>query len=103
MPDFLQNLDSSTLILIAGGCGLLCVVLVVVSAFLQIFGNIVEIFTGLFGFIFGFAGNVPFGGCGCIVILLGCGVCGVIGVGIANTLQSCGTAEAVNFCRLFGR
>lgn len=103
MPEFLQNIDSSTLILIAGGCGLLCVVLVVVSTVLQIFGNVLEIVTGLFGFVFGFAGNIPGGGCGCIVILLGCGVCGGLGVGLSNFLQTCGTPEAVNFCRLLGR
>jgi hypothetical protein len=101
--DFLQNIDPGLLILIAGGCGLLCVVLVVISTLFQVFGTVFEVFTSLFEFVFGLAGGGPLGGCGCLFAAVGCGACALVGVTIANVLTTCGTPEAVNFCRLFGR
>lgn len=91
--------ENANLILI---CSLLCIGGFFLGIILQVLG-------GLLGFVFGivdFLLNIITGGpaawCGCIVILGGGFLCVVMSITMVNLLSTCGTPEAVNFCRLLG-
>lgn len=100
--DFLQNLDpNSILLIIVAGCGL-CIVGIILLFGLQLIGgalgalgSVVDIFTGILS-----AG--PLESCGCLVVVGGCGLCGLLIALAASALNSCGT-NPTNFCALFGR
>jgi hypothetical protein len=100
--DFLQNMDSGTIFWIVVGLSLCCGVLILVSFGLQIIGNVVGLFSGITDFFFGILGGGPQSWCGCLVLVGGCGMCGVLVWAMYGFLQTCGTPNAVNFCRLFG-
>lgn len=101
--DFLANIDPGTWLLLGGACALICAVLFVLGLFFQVIGSIVDVFSGLFGLVFGVLGGGPVSWCGCLVALFGCGLCGGLTLLMTNILQTCGTPQAVNFCRLLGR
>lgn len=103
--EFLQNIDPSTVILLGLGCTCLCGVIFVLGVFINIIEILVNIFEMFFGVISGLLGGIlgvgdP--GCGCVFLIFGCGGCGLLTWTVLNVLQTCGTAEQVNFCRLFG-
>ncbi len=100
--DFLQNIDGGTVLIIAVGLALLCGVGVVLLLFSQILGNVFELFSGLLGLFTGVAEGGPVSWCGCLVLFGACILCSVLGVVLWQTLGTCGTPNAVNFCRLFG-
>jgi hypothetical protein len=97
--DFLQNLDPGTVLLLV--CGL-CIVGIIllfvfqfVGGFVDVLGNVVDLFTGILS-----AG--PLESCGCFLLIGGCGVCALVVVLAASALNACGT-NPTNFCALFGR
>ena len=100
--DFLQNIDGSTVLIIAVGLALLCGVGVVLLLFSQVLGNVFELFTSVLGIFTGVAEGGPMSWCGCLVLFGGCFVCSILGFILWQTLSTCGTTQAVNFCRLFG-
>jgi hypothetical protein len=100
--EILQTLDAGNATLLVIGCVLLCAVGFVLLLVLQILGSALEIFTSIFGILGDVAGGEPLGMCGCLVLVLGCCGCAGGGIVLAQMLATCGTPQAVNFCRLFG-
>ncbi|MFW5708771.1 MAG: hypothetical protein ACOCX5_00990 [Chloroflexota bacterium] len=95
--EFLSNLEPLAIVLICGG---LCVGGFVVMFLLSFVGEILELGLGVLEF-FGEAllwGPLP--GCGCIFVLVACGMCGALVWLAADVLATCGTPDAVNLCRL---
>ena len=66
-----------------------------------VFDIISTVFNLVFGLVFGVLGSGPEGCCGCIVLLIVLLGCGGITLLIVQSLSSCGTPDAVNFCRIF--
>ena len=99
-----QFLQGSNVYVLLGVC---CCGLCVVGLVLSIAAPFLDIVTGLLGMVADFAGGLfgvgPIPGCGCVVFLVvGVGVL-VVGLLTATILGACGTAQATNFCTLFGR
>lgn len=87
-------------LLIVVVCGL-CLVGFVLLMVVQLIGGVFDIFFGLFEFVGGIIEGGPIAWCGCLVLIGGCGLCaGTIYV-VTQLLSTCGTPDAVNFCRLF--
>lgn len=100
--DFLQNIDANTILLvIVGGCGLCIVGIILLFAF-QLVGGVLEAFGSITDIIGNVLGGGPIGGCGCFLVLGGCGFCGVLIFLAASALNDCG-ANPTNFCALLGR
>ncbi len=95
-----QNVDLTTLALILVG---LCAVGVVAFIVVHIFGLFAGVFTGIFHLIAHLISGGPVAWCGCLMAVLGVGMCGLLTVTMVSIYSSCGTAQAVNFCRFFGR
>jgi hypothetical protein len=96
----IQNIDPNTLLLIVGGCGLLCVVGVLLFFGLQIIGTGINAIFNLFGLVLQLINSGPVGWCGCLVILIACGAI----VGGAWLITTCNANPySMNFCRLLGR
>lgn len=100
--DFLQNIDSGSVILIALGLGALCVIGVILPLATQIFSGILGVFGSATALLGGFVAE-PTSCCGCIGVIGFIIVCGIIIAGIASALGTCGTPDAINFCALIGR
>jgi len=99
--DFLADLDFGVLVLVCGCCIALVFFGGIISFALGVVGAAFDIIGSVVGIILDILGGGPVAWCGClvaIVILLGCG--GVM-LALANALSTCGTPEAVNFCRIF--
>ncbi len=95
--ELLSSLDSNALFLLCGGCVVVAILLVVLPFFMNIIGvifNLLEFVTTLINL-----GPVP--GCGCVMLLLGCGCTSTVGYVLINALSTCGTPQAVNFCQFF--
>ncbi len=97
--DILQSLDPAVYTWLALICGGLCILGVVVFFFGQAFGFLFE----FFGFFVELATSGPFGLCGCLVGLVACVGCALAAVLVNYGLQTCGTPDAINLCRLFGQ
>jgi hypothetical protein len=99
------ELDGGMLVVVA--CVLLCGMAVVLVLGLHFFGIIFDILGVVFGLFtgglelgMGLVAGGPIAWCGCIVlivVLLGC--CGLVFTA-SGILNSCGTPDQVNFCRL---
>lgn len=100
--EFLETIAPGTWLLLGVVCALSCGVMVILFLGIQILGGALEIFTGVFELIGGFLGGGPISCCGCIILIGGCGICGLFISWGAGMLQTCGTPDAVNFCRLLG-
>ena len=97
--NLVQHIDLGTLALIAGG---LCVVGVIAFIFVHVFGVFIGLFTGIFHGVAQIVAGGPVTWCGCLLAVLGCGACGLLATTLMSIYSSCGTAQAVNFCRIFG-
>ncbi|GAB4510516.1 MAG: hypothetical protein OHK0046_07520 [Anaerolineae bacterium] len=93
----LPEIDPLILVVLCGLCG---VGLVAVFLF-QFLGGVLDLIFGLFGVFGNLFEAGPFAGCGCLAVLGGCGLCGGLIFLIAQVTTTCGTPEAVNFCRFF--
>jgi hypothetical protein len=79
-----------------------CVLGLLGSFFLNFLSITLNILSGLLGVVFEVLASGPIGWCGCLVVAgLACGVISLIGY-IVTILPNCGTAQAVNLCRLLG-
>lgn len=96
--EFTQNLDPNVLIYVAVACGLLLVVGLILFLAAQFLGTILSTLELLLEVV---AGG-PIAWCGCLLVILGCAVCGGVGIMLATSLRSCGTPQAVNLCSVFG-
>lgn len=104
IQNLLQNLniDLGSGVTLALCCSLLCVGVFVIGFFFQVVGGFFEIFFGLFGAFFDVLSGGPVAWCGCLLLVGAILVCGLIAIGGASLLSTCGTPEQVNLCRLFG-
>lgn len=98
-----MKIDPGTLILIAAGCGLTCLVLFVLGTVLnalgfvfELAGNIIELAVNLFNL-----GPLP--GCGCLAIVLAVVTCIGGGLVLSNIISTCDTASRMAFCSWIGR
>lgn len=85
-------------------CGLLCCGGLLVGILLPIlgfFGDILGLFGVVFEAFFDILSGGPLAWCGCFLVLFGCFICFGIVVTLVSVLSTCGTPDAVNFCRLF--
>jgi len=94
-----QNVDPGTLIFIALGIGLLCVVGIGLILALQFAGNIIGTLFSFFNLFFDVVSGGPIAWCGCLLLIGACGLCG----GIAYLAAVCSGGSAMNFCLLFGQ
>jgi hypothetical protein len=99
--EFIQQ-NQNTLILVAGCCVALLVFGGIIGFVLQIFGFGFSIIANFIEFFFNILSGGPVAWCGCLVGLFACAGCGVLTLMVGSALQQCGTAQAVNLCRLFG-
>lgn len=96
--EFLQNVDTGTLLLLAIGCVLLCVFGLLIVFGLQLIGTTLSTFLGIFEFFGGIIGGGPAAWCGCLVFLF---ICGGIAA-IVWVVTSCNANPySMNFCQLF--
>ena len=96
--DFLNSIQPFWIVLC---CGALCAVGAFVVIVLPILGGALDLFGGLFELLFGVIEGGPISWCGCLFVLLGCGLCGGIALAIFSVASTCDSPNAVNFCRLF--
>ena len=95
----LPNIDPIILVIICGLCGVGLIGVLV----LQLLGGVFDIIGGVFGFVFDIIGGGPVAWCGCLVAVFGCAICGGFFLLLVNIFSTCGTPDAVNFCRLIGQ
>jgi hypothetical protein len=95
--DFLNNIDTSILLI----CGGLCCGGVILVIFSHIIGGAFGVFFGLFDVVINFVSGGPVAWCGCLGFLMLFGVCAFITISIVGVLSTCGTPDAVKFCELF--
>lgn len=103
--DFLQALQSADMstVLIAAGLCLVCFLgFGLIGFVLSLLGFIGDLVGGVTNILFGLLGCGPLPGCGCVVVVIGLAGCGVMSMYVVRIVQSCGTPQAVNFCRLLG-
>lgn len=98
--EFLQN--QNTLVLLAGCCVGIFVFGGIIGFVLQIFGFGFGILINLVQTVLGVITGGPLAWCGCLVAVFACAGCGILTLTIASVIPQCGTAQAVNLCRLFG-
>lgn len=101
MPDFLQQLDPGTAILIVVGCVLLCGVGFLLLFGLQVIGTLIGALTGFFELFAGILAGGPVAWCGCGLLLMACALCAGVVLFVATALPNCET-NPVMFCRFFG-
>lgn len=84
----------------------LCVGFCIVGVFALI---VIQIITGTLGFLLTIIElplqlltGEPLTGCGCILSLFACGICGVFTITVLSVIPQCSTPQAVNLCRLLG-
>jgi hypothetical protein len=96
--EILQSADLGTVLVIAIGCVLLCVVGLVLFFGLQIIGTTITTFAGVMELFSGVISGGPAAWCGCLVFLFLC-----VGlVGGAFLYVTCSTSpNSMNFCLLF--
>lgn len=99
--EFLQTIDPAHLPIIAAGCALLCVVLVIVGFLLQAISGIFEAVIGLFEVVVDLLQGGPVAWCGCLLLLVFLlGGAGAV-VLFLSAPDSC-AANPTRFCQWFG-
>jgi hypothetical protein len=98
-----MNIDAGSAILLVLGCAVLCVVGFVLMSALQFIGGILEFFGSFLGMFFEILSGGPVSWCGCLLALVGLAGCCIVALLIAQSLATCGTPQATNFCSLFGQ
>lgn len=99
-----QLLQGNNVYVLLGVC---CCGLCVLGLVFSVLAPIFDIVTGIVGMLLDFASTLfsagPIPGCGCVAVLALVAAVLVVGVLITSILSTCGTAQATNFCTLFGR
>jgi hypothetical protein len=96
--NLLQNANLGTPILLVVGCGVLCVIGLLLFFGLQILGTTMHTVAGLFQLVTGILNGGPIAWCGCLAVLFVCA--GVVGG--ALLFASCKANPAsMNFCLFF--
>ncbi|MFN8379026.1 MAG: hypothetical protein U0452_10180 [Anaerolineae bacterium] len=99
-----QLLQGNNIYVLLGVC---CCGLCVFGLAISIIAPILDIVMGIVGMLLDFASTLfgvgPIPGCGCVVVLALIASILVVGALTTSILSTCGTAQATNFCMLFGR
>lgn len=98
----IQSIDLGNAALIGVVCACLCGVLVVLGILLQFLSGTLELVVGVFEFIFQIISGGPLAWCGCLLMILGICACAFCGILFFSAIQTCGTPDALNICRLLG-
>ncbi len=98
----LSALEPSTVVLIAALCGGLCIVGVVLSVVVNLLGSVLGLLTLPLQLLAVPLAGDPFSCCGCLVLIVGLLLCGGLTFGGISLVQTCGTSDQVNLCRLLG-
>lgn len=83
-------------------CALLCVGLVILSLVMQFLDIFLGIVGAVFSLLFGVLEGGPIAWIGCLFLILGCAVCGLLVALLGSALATCGTPDAMNICRILG-
>jgi hypothetical protein len=100
--EFIQSLTSGGVLPLIALCGALVVGAVLLFFGLQVIGSVFGAVGGLLGVFTDVISGGPLLWCGCLVLLAGLAICGVLAFGLFTLLSTCGTPQAVNICTLFG-
>lgn len=100
MSEMLQGVDVGLVVVILA---VMCVVLVVGAFVLQALGTVFGVVFNFFEIIGSIIQGGPVSWCGCLIGVIVCAGCGVGTAVVLSLASTCGTPEAVNFCRLFGQ
>jgi hypothetical protein len=98
--DILQNINPAAVVLGVAG---LCLLGVILFFALQILGTTAGIFAGFMHLLMQVVNGGPLAWCGCLFAVGGCMICFLVVIVTSSMLSTCGTANAVNFCAIFGR
>jgi hypothetical protein len=98
----MENVDAGTILLVVVGCGVLCVIGVGLLFSLQILTSIVGAFANVAEVLGAVLSGGPLAWCGCILLFVICGAVILLSIWLVSILSTCGTADAVNLCRLLG-
>lgn len=99
--DLLQNIDHSQLPLVAVGCALLCVAVVVVGFLLQAISGVFEVITGLIEIVVEIMQGGPVAWCGCALLIIGLIACAGFAFLYLQAPETC-AAHPTHFCQWFG-
>ena len=99
--DLLQNIDPSHVPLIAVGCAVLCVALVVIGFLLQALSGVFNVVTGLIEVAMEILQGGPVAWCGCMLLIVGLVACAGFTWLYLNAPESC-ALNPTNFCQWFG-
>lgn len=100
--DFLTQIDWNAVLPVLGICAGLCIFGGAIVFILQIIGAGLSIVGGIVEFVLEIVAGGPFVWCGCFLILLVAGACGLITMAFVSGLQTCGTDNPLILCRFFG-
>ena len=99
--ELLQNIDPAHVPIIAVGCALLCVALVVIGFILQALSGLFDVIIGLIEIVAEIVQGGPVAWCGCALLV----AIGLAGAGFAflylNAPETC-AANPTRFCQWFG-
>lgn len=96
--DFLSDINPVVAI---GVLCMLCAGTTVLVLLLSVISGLLDVVMFVFETAFNLVQSGPMGCCGCLVAIIACGGCLFFILTVSGILQSCGTPDAVNFCRLF--
>ncbi len=99
--ELLQSIDPGHLPLIAAGCALLCLALVVIGFALQAVSGLIELVVGIFQAVADVAQGGPTAWLGCLFLVGALLACGIVAFLLLNAPESC-AAQPTNFCRWLG-
>ncbi len=99
MEQFLESVNLPALLI---GCGVLCVVGVVLTVAINFLGTLVGALGGVLQFGVDIITGGPAAWCSCIVLVVVIVICGGGAYLLWSALSTCGTPQAVNLCTLFG-
>lgn len=98
-----MQINSGNLTLVVIGCVCLCGVGFMLVAGFHVLTGFLGVFSTLIDVISHVIAGGPVAWCGCLVLIFVCGGGAALALIIAQGLSSCGTAQAINFCALFGQ
>ncbi len=101
--DLFQNISPDSAFTLALVCALLCGAVILLVMGLQIISGVLDIIGGILGLGLDILGGGPLSWCGCLLLFVGLFACGGLVMLLAQALSTCGTAQAVNLCLIFGR
>ena len=96
--NLLQNANLGTPVLLALGCGVLCVVGLLLFFGLQILGTTLHTVAGIFQLVTGVIHGGPVAWCGCLAVLF---VCAAVVGGVLLFASCKASPTSMNFCLFF--